>query len=303
MKRKIDLNSSQGLKALKESLSKHIDKEISKRELEEMINSVSLSDFGTIKQLFENVTGDLYAKADGKKIIRNFVKTIRGDKALKQAYTLYEEVQRVPSNTDKSLVWAVMSDKMRDFDVKALNEGEKKLAGIVKKALKMSSMTADKVEAVMNENKSLNEAFEWLLTEGSKRNNITEACRKIQTLMECVGSKVPTNTLSADKKDTKEVLKDLNTLISECDEQWEKTAIADIVKNRLAGNTKEQLFEKYKQKCVATLNEKCESTVVTEDKMRFETMKQQLSKKMFNESTYSDDLLKFSELNEALMSV
>lgn len=294
----INLDKSEDLTKLKESFNKTIDKHIAKIELNEKINQLNDCTFGGLKLLFENVLSDLFESNDGKKILKNFIKTIKENKSLKEAYLLYEQINKIPKNFNDTTLLYLFESASENVNVKEFISGKNKLCNIVKEGIKHSSLNANDINNILNIKKDLNESYDYLLTTPRKSKNIVESYESIKVISNYINENTINDkkVVNENNKSQKELCKDLNNLLKEDLNEWEKDVIIDITLNDMLEKPKHVLFEEYKNKCITTIDS-CMSHCDLKEKATFELMKEQIKSKTYKKESFNDDILKLSELN------
>lgn len=295
----IDLNNKKDLLKLKESFSKTLDKRVEQIELNEKIESVNNANFGSLKQLFESITHDLFNTKEGRGIIKEFVGIIRNNLSLKESYQLYKQIKNLPQNINEATLLNLFETVTKNIDAKKLINGEKKIREIVKEGIKLSSLNANDLDNILNENKDLNESYEFLISKPKNSKNIVETYNSIKVVSKYINENTIDKKVNESvniNKTNKEIFTELNNLLREGVEDWERDVIMDITLGTISGKEKEIIFEEYKNKCVLTINEMCDDCDL-HNKANLELMKEQIKNKKFKEETFNDDMFKLSELN------
>ena len=294
----IDLNKSKDLIALKEGLSKSLDKQIRITQLNEYFDSIDSLNIGTLKTLFESVIGNMSGK-NSIKLLKEYVKTIKRNKSLKTAYQLYETVKNNPSSVDTSSILIILENSFDNIEAKSVVDGEKKLLNVLKENISDCEMSVETLEEVLNRDKEINEAIDFLIKNKRSPKTLFESSKSLKVISDFINENKVEEKQTLNNITQKEYIDNLNKILSESEYDWEKNAIYDISMTILADRSKEKLFEEYKTKCISAINEiECNESI--EDMSKFSLMKEQITNKIFNEETFNDDIFKLSELNETL---
>ena len=301
MKKNI-IKDSNDLIKLKESFNKAFDTQIRVKQIEERVSNLDKLGFGEIKSLFEGITDKLFDTH--KDCVANYIKTIKENKELKTLYVLFENALKPAHVNDASLLVSSMVAISEGIDKKSLKEGIKRLQAILKEAVIKSNITADKFDALLNENKEINESLSYILTNKKTASNLFEHTNKVHNVVSYINENMASDNVVDDKVNDKsktELVNDLNEAIS-CDTPWETEAIRDLTLCYLSESNSEELFNKYKDDCISLLNEKIEDTDSMEEGIRFSTMKESLSKKEFDKSKLKESILTLAELKYTLVN-
>ena len=299
MKKNI-IKDSNDLIKLKESFNKAFDTQIRAKQIEERVSNLDKLGFGEIKTLFEGISDKLFDSH--KDCVANYIKTIKENKELKTLYVLFENALKPAHVNDTNLLVSSMVAISEGIDKKTLKEGVKKLQGILKEAVVKSNITAEEFDALLNENKDINESLSYILTNKKTAKNLFEHTNKVHTVVSYINENMASDNVVDEKASDKtktELVNDLNEAIS-CDTPWETEAIKDLTLCYLSESNSEDLFNRYKNDCISLLNEKIEDTDNIEEGIRFSTMKESLVKKDFDKTKLKESILTLAELKYTL---
>ena len=124
-----DLGKIDNLLKFKESLSDVIDKKINSIRLNESVSSIDKMPFLAVTNIFEEVSDKLYETKKGKTLIKNFVKTIKENKDLKNVYKLYSTLKRSTGLENPSLFLQESISLSKPNDTVKYGESLEKLRG------------------------------------------------------------------------------------------------------------------------------------------------------------------------------
>ena len=184
-------------------------------------------------------------------------------------------------------------------DKKSLKEGLDELTDILTYGLSQTGMPSEKIRQLLESSKNdgFNTMFNYLLENTCRSNNLREwsdnksrLCEYVKDQNATVGEKTPINV--------SEGLTQLKNIVKESEEPWEAALYNDII-NIEMGGSKEALFESYKTTCISKIDESIEASDVA-TKAKLNEMKDKLSIKAFNETTFYDDIIKMAELRSML---
>lgn len=302
MKKQIKLDTSKQLLNLKESFSKIIDKEISKKKLQERFSSIDCLNIGQIKQLFESISVDLYNSEKGKTIIKDYVKTIKENKSLKDCYTLYENLNKFTTETNNAVIIPLLENISNSINVEKLCQGEKYLTKILKEGCLSVCFDVDKFNDTINKNSDLNESFDKLIKGNTNSKSLLERSEAFSKVINYINENKSVSKGGVETKTKNEFLEGVEDILKENLEPWEKDVIRDVSLNKISGKDNQVLFEEYKQKCIDTIDGLIKSDNI-EEYNRFSLMKEQISGKQYDSEKFNDDIFMLSELHYTLNDV
>ena len=302
--KKLDLNNSKDLSALKESLNRTIDKRIAEQRLNEKFDEISNLSFGEYKSLYEDTLTKLSESIEGKKNIASYVKMLRENNALKTVYRILEHAN-VRKDADSNIVAYGLAQILENINKPQLQEGESKMFDIYKQACSIvGDVTPERIDTVLAEGREVNDAVKFLVNEGKTSNIdlLSERAYSIGVLGKLIEEgKKETVEESINEKTTSELVSDLCNLFESGNSDWENRVLSDLSVCCMSNGNIEELFESYKQACIDTIDQLDENSDF-DKKSRLHGMKQQLSEKTYNKETVTDDLFKLAELKETLLS-
>ena len=293
----IDLTKVDSLEALKENFNNVINEHISRAKNKEAVSNVDTNNVGEMKYIFENISDKLYEDRDGKSVIKKYVKTIKENTGLKNFYTLFETIKNINGVNDSS----VFLNEAVKLSKKITKSEENKLRDIIKEGVRLSNMSNDELKSIMEDYTSnIDREISTILLEKCTPKNVLEYSNSIDKVRTMLGDRC--NTVNESKEDPKEIVEKLNGLVDESFEQWERDVIRDVSLYTVANKDKSELFENYKNECLNLISETLEQCESVEEKSRFETMSESLTKKEYSEENFTTDMMKLSELKETLKS-
>lgn len=295
-----DLGKIDNLLKFKESLSDVIDKKINSIRLNESVSSIDKMPFLAVTNIFEEVSDKLYETKKGKTLIKNFVKTIKENKDLKNVYKLYSTLKRSTGLENPSLFLQESISLSKPNDTVKYGESLEKLRGIVKECVTEANVTSDDVNGLINGYKgSLNESIDYIMNNDKSFKNLNEYVGAMGNIIGHLSTEKYERKTIDESKTVNDLVNELDHIIGEGMEPWESRVVKDIAMLQITGKDKKELFEEYKEKCISTIDEGIEN-LNTEKASRLNEMKTRLNAKEYNEETVNEDLLKLSELRETL---
>lgn len=291
------IESPEVLRKLKEGMSSTFDERIKKAELDESLSKVRKSSVKCLKNLFESVSANLYDTKKGKKFIKEYIETIKGNKELLKAYSLCESVENAVFDADEAHFF--ISESMKEYKINdkgIFNEGKNNLSWLVCRCIKEAKMNAEDVAKIMSENENVGNSIEYIILEEGKKNVSLLAENMANVYKQLINKEVGIKEECELDESISSMANDLKSLDMSGLNEWETKVVNDISTYTLRNKTKRDLFEDYKAACMEKLESICEDTESVEEKSRFKTMSEKIESKSFSEETINEDLLKFSEL-------
>lgn len=292
------MNKKQGIQFMEnvaKKLNESIEKQIAKMRTEEAIERIGNMNICELKTLFESVSDK-----QPKTTLAKYLKTVKGNKAAKDFYGLYESIagsKIAVNNTGEAM--KLFLSLMEGLDRKQLEQGRKNIAKIVKEAIINAGVNEEYINKAVENKKQLNENMTYLLENKLTPNNINEVSNRLNALGSMLDRTEAEEDVPSDRSN-KDLLLDLEKSIAKCKEGWEREAVERIFLNNVAGKSDSELFEAVKFECVSILDKQIEECDDVENKAILNSMKEGLEKKCFNEETYMDDVLKMSDLKNTL---
>lgn len=246
--------------------------------------------FGFLKECFESMSDKLYKSKAGKKLIGQYVSTIKNDKNLSNLYSIYENIRKMNSDSDVDYFINSINEV---FPISSISEeAKKKLGNIVCEAYVMLGESAE--NAIPTEKKNLDSAIEFIAENKKSINNLADYSQAVKIIRESITENHSgQNSFRQDEsiKNAMKLVSDFNKKYSKDLTNEEFTTIQKIAEN----TDKESLFQEYKEKCLNRLSEaksKCNANEV--DQM--EQIISKVSDKQFCNETINSDICNLIEI-------
>lgn len=298
---KINLNKSADLTKVKKELNKILESRISKALLEEAKTSLSDMSLGGIVNVFESIADKLYEAKGGKKLIAKYVKAIRENKSLSGAYYVYNIVRKSPNVTNPQLFLSeaiAISSNFAEKDKKIFEEGKKKLAGIVRECVDIVGIDAETLFANANKNVKLNESIEYLLFNKKSQANLSEYVNKFDSVCNALNENMQ-EASNEESVNGKELIDKLNEEFKGL-QPWESDALKEISIALISESDLKNVFDTYKTRCMEKLDEAIEESNSVETTSQFESMRTQLSEKVYKAENAYEDIFTLAELAKTI---
>lgn len=292
----INLNNINDLQSLKESLNKTIDKKINEQKLKNFSNKIDTMSFGELKCIFESVSENVFE--NNKKALAEYVNTIKKNDALKTMYSLHESAIKPSKVSDANQLVNTMVMVSEGIDTKKYNNGLNKLRKVTKSVVNESNLSDDYFSNIINDNVIL-ESLNYILTNKRNHKNLYEYTENFTKVVNYINENMKEQKNDDSNKSDKNLINDLNESFSDL-ETWQKDSLKDIVLCNISETSKESLFERYKNECLALLDDKISNCNELEESIRFNKMKEQLSNKKCDLNNINESIMTLSELKHTL---
>ena len=295
------LKNSENLSKLKEEFNLAFEQQIENAKINELMENLYNYPLGSLRNLFESISSNVYDTKGGKKLISEYINTIKGNKSLRTAYSIYEAVKKPKYVTDVKLYLSESFNMSEGIDKAELNAGKKSLVSVIAEAVKESGLKYDEVCAILNEDKDVNDTIMYMLSTKKTVKNLNERTNRIDSISKWVSARVPNRDIN-ESVSNKELVEGIGNLFENNGlEHWENETIKDLTLSILSGDDGSKIFETYKNDCINILSEQIDSdNISVEEKSRLVSMKEGLVQKEFSKDTLAEDLLKLSKLKNVL---
>lgn len=256
------------------------------------LRAVELSgkSFGFLKECFESMSDKLYKSKAGKKLIGQYVSTIKNDKNLSNLYFIYENIRKMNSDSDIDYFINSINEV---FPISSISEDtKKKLGDIVCEAYVMLGESAE--NDIPTEKKNLDSAIEFIAENKKSINNLADYSQAVKIIRESINE----NHNAQNSFRQNESIENAMRLVSDFNKKYSKDLTNEefATIQKIAENTdKESLFQEYKEKCLNRLSEaksKCKADEV--DQM--EQIISKVSGKQFCNETINSDICNLIEI-------
>lgn len=299
------INNIETLSKFQNELNNIINREIGMIQLHETVESIPNLPFYKMVSLFESIEHKMLDSKKGKSLLKKYIKTIKESKDLK---SLYELRKFLHEGITIELNETVGSDALlkelikcyETVDFKNLDENTNKLGKIISEAVTECACSKDEILNILNNDDIILESFGYVVTNKKSLKNISEYMTKFAKVSNFLSENVKTSVVLDENFDAKNVSSDINEAINDASEKWERDLAEKVTLFTLSNRNMSELFEEYKNDCLNKINEIIEDTTDITGKSRFTTMKENLEKKSYDISRFSDDISVLAELKNTL---
>lgn len=254
--------------------------------------------FGYLKESFENLSPKLFKTTEGKAVMNKYASAIKENKSLSALHKLYENIRKAHSGIDFDYFVGTLCETNWNVKEKELNEGMKKLAGIVAEGYVVVGEGAGKY--LGTENDRLDGAIEFIAENKVGQKNIVKYSEAVKVIREAVEKNG--NIADSFKKET-DLDKTIEDLVSKYSrEEYTDEEEKDMLTNQIArSGDEETVFIKKKTECVDSLDEaikKYDDGKHEEELAALKKIHEQVSAKSYNPETIGPDICNFVEMSK-----
>ena len=293
-----DMKTLEELDALQNELNEKF--EVRRRVLSLVSEAKELGgkSFGYLKESFENLSPKLFKTDEGKAVMKKYATVMKENKSLSSLHKLYENIRKAHSGIDFDYFVGTLCETNWGVKEKELNEGMKKLAGIVAEGYVTVGEGAGKY--LGTENDRLDGAIEFIAENRVGQKNIVKYSEAVKVIREAVEKNG--NIADSFKKET-----DLDKTIEDLVAKYSKDEYSDeeekdMLANQIArSGDEETVFVKKKTECVNSLDEAIKKYSDGNHDDELNTLKkihEQVSAKTYNPETIGPDICNFVEMSK-----
>lgn len=293
-----DMKTLEELDALQNELNEKF--EVRRRVLNLVSEAKELGgkSFGYLKESFENLSPKLFKTDEGKAVMKKYATVMKENKSLSSLHKLYENIRKAHSGIDFDYFVGTLCETNWGVKEKELNEGMRKLAGIVAEGYVTVGEGAGKY--LGTENDRLDGAIEFIAENRVGQKNIVKYSEAVKVIREAVEKNG--NIADSFKKET-----DLDKTIEDLVAKYSKDEYSDeeekdMLANQIArSGDEETVFVKKKTECVNSLDEAIKKYSDGNHDDELNTLKkihEQVSAKTYNPETIGPDICNFVEMSK-----
>jgi hypothetical protein len=293
-----DMKTLEELDALQNELNEKF--EVRRRVLSLVSEAKELGgkSFGYLKESFENLSPKLFKTDEGKAVMKKYATVMKENKSLSSLHKLYENIRKAHSGIDFDYFVGTLCETNWGVKEKELNEGMRKLAGIVAEGYVTVGEGAGKY--LGTENDRLDGAIEFIAENRVGQKNIVKYSEAVKVIREAVEKNG--NIADSFKKET-----DLDKTIEDLVAKYSKDEYSDeeekdMLANQIArSGDEETVFVKKKTECVNSLDEAIKKYSDGNHDDELNTLKkihEQVSAKTYNPETIGPDICNFVEMSK-----
>lgn len=275
--------------ALCENRKKHL-------QILDEASNINTKSFFYIKESFENLSETLFESEKGRKLINRYVKEHRNNKDLQKMFFIHENITMADKTLNINDMLNEMKSIVGNINEKKLNEGIDKLVSLLKEAY-IEVGEASKTKLSRHNDFKLDEAIKYVFNNNKKLDNLTY----YNICMNEIKKHIENNPL---KENVFEKRVDLDEILENFNKDFSIETMGEenfkIVKEINESENKSEIFEKYKDECIKTIDEAINSNLDQNTCNQLFEFKTRLQNKTFNPDTLGRDIANFIELKNTV---
>ena len=300
--KKLNFKDKETFKKLQESLMDVMNNRYNELCLNELKENLTSAPLYTTKHIFESISKDFYNTPKGKKILKEYVDTIKKNNSLRKAFIIFENMNKPQSVLSPDLFVNENLSFMQEIKLSEYKAGLKKINNIIRESIELAALNTEELEELIKESETDEaEAIDYLINNRKTLKNIAEYTNKVSTLTESVKNKriFKSEDALSESLNISDLLNMINESISGLGKE-EANAVKDLTLISLSGQDGKEIYETYKNKCKDILEEAVKNEEALETRSRFQRMLGQINERNYNKSTINEDVLNFARLYATL---
>ena len=300
--KKLNFKDKETFKKLQESLMDVMNNRYNELCLNELKENLTSAPLYTPKHIFESISKDFYNTPKGKKILKEYIDTIKKNNSLRKAFIIFENMNKPQSVLSPDLFVNENLSFMQEIKPSEYKAGLKKINNIIRESIELAALNTEELEELIKESKTNEaEAIDYLINNRKTLKNIAEYTNKVSTLTESVKNKriFKSEDALSESLNISDLLNMINKSVSGLGKE-EANAVKDLTLISLSGQDGKEIYETYKNKCKDILEEAVKNEEALETRSRFQRMLGQINERNYNKSTLNEDVLNFARLYATL---
>ena len=300
--KKLNFKDKETFKKLQESLMDVMNNRYNELCLNELKENLTSAPLYTTKHIFESISKDFYNTPKGKKILKEYVDTIKKNNSLRKAFIIFENMNKPQSVLSPDLFVNENLSFMQEIKLSEYKAGLKKINNIIRESIELAALNTEELEELIKESETDEaKAIDYLINNRKTLKNIAEYTNKVSTLTESVKNKriFKSEDALSESLNISDLLNMINESISGLGKE-EANAVKDLTLISLSGKDGKEIYETYKNKCKDILEEAVKNEEALETRSRFQRMLGQINERNYNKSTLNEDVLNFARLYATL---
>lgn len=300
--KKLNFKDKETFKKLQESLMDVMNNRYNELCLNELKENLTSAPLYTTKHIFESISKDFYNTPKGKKILKEYVDTIKKNNSLRKAFIIFENMNKPQSVLSPDLFVNENLSFMQEIKLSEYKAGLKKINNIIRESIELAALNTEELEELIKESETDEaEAIDYLINNRKTLKNIAEYTNKVSTLTESVKNKriFKSEDALSESLNISDLLNMINESVSGLGKE-EANAVKDLTLISLSGQDGKEIYETYKNKCKDILEEAVKNEEALETRSRFQRMLGQINERNYNKSTLNEDVLNFARLYATL---
>ena len=281
------INNIDELKKYQEALNEACEKRMEKLNVKEEASKLEIPSYLFIKESFEKMSEKLFGTAKGRRIIGRYVREHKMNSELSKMFRIYENISKADKTINVTTLIQDMKNMVGEINETKLNSGIDNLRELLKEGYILLGTDA---KSLLSENKDLAQYVDYVFTNTLKMDNVVKYNKCINEIKSFVdGNEVKGVSF---KKATQ-------VNVDECYARYNKLLSDDnteILKEIREAENKEIVFEKYKNECLASIDDAIKNDIDQASCDKLYEFKTKIQDKKYNEETLGLDISNFIEL-------
>lgn len=245
--------------------------------------------FGIIYQVIESNVPTLLETKEGQKVLRNIIKTIKGNKILHEQFKAYNNLQPLHKINNVDEYIAESLSLVPKFNKKDVKENNERLIKLIKK------YNLDEMIDIDDEKLNLFESIEFVTMNKKSLKNIDDYVNATKMIKESIINLPVSETKDFSIEDYAEEINNVSENIA----KELNSAEIKLLKEVTNGNS-EEYFNECKSKTLSKLDEMISNEKDIETKSRLSKIYEKINNKRYNKKNAIVDIAEMVEMQDAI---
>lgn len=245
--------------------------------------------FGIIYQVIESNVPTLLETKEGQKVLRNIIKTIKGNKILHEQFKAYNNLQPLHKINNVDEYIAESLSLVPKFNKKDVKENNERLIKLIKK------YNLDEMVDIDDEKLDLFESIEFVTMNKKSLKNIDDYVNATKMIKESIINLPVSETKDFSIEDYAEEINNVSENIA----KDLNSAEIKLLKEVTNGNS-EEYFNECKSKTLSKLDEMISNEKDIETKSRLSKIYEKINNKRYNKKNAIVDIAEMVEMQDAI---
>lgn len=245
--------------------------------------------FGIIYQVIESNVPTLLETKEGQKVLRNIIKTIKGNKILHEQFKAYNNLQPLHKINNVDEYIAESLSLVPKFNKKDVKENNERLIKLIKK------YNLDEMIDIDDEKLNLFESIEFVTMNKKSLKNIDDYVNATKMIKESIINLSVSETKDFSIEDYAEEINNVSENIA----KELNSAEIKLLKEVTNGNS-EEYFNECKSKTLSKLDEMISNEKDIETKSRLSKIYEKINNKRYNKKNAIVDIAEMVEMQDAI---
>ena len=227
--------------------------------------------------------------------VKEIINEIKNDKNLSAQQLFFASLSNYNATDATQYIQEALALVEAKIDRKTLKQSNEKLVNLVRKygIIPENKFTENQVKLFEN--------CDYLLAHKKKISNLNEYSNKLKWVSNYVQNNI--KPINEKKEDIGKLIEDYNKKYLPILNEEEKSFVQEIMdfKKGYDSQKKKSLFEKMKGDCLNGVEKLLENCTTDTEKAELMTIKEEITSKVFNETTLVQDMAKLLELRDILL--